>query len=50
MPPVTMREAAKQARIKQSDFRLLTRLARAVLGDLLRELESVYCKARYAGF
>jgi len=50
LPPVTMREAAKQARIKQSDFRLLTRLARAVLGDLLRELENAYCVARYAGF
>lgn len=49
-PPVTVREAAKQARIRQSDFRLLTRLARAVLGDMLRELERTYCKARYAGF
>lgn len=50
LPPVTAREAARQARIRQSDFLLLARLARAVLNDMLRRLELAYCEARFAGF
>lgn len=49
-PPVTIREAARQAHIAQADFRVLTRVVRAVLGDMLRELERAYCEARFAGF
>jgi hypothetical protein len=50
VPAVSIREAAKQAHIRQTSFRLLARLTRAVLGDMLRELEYAYCDARFAGF
>lgn len=50
LPITSFADARRQARIREDVFRLLTRLARAILGDMLRELERAYCTARYAGF
>jgi hypothetical protein len=50
VPEVSIRDAAKQARIGQENFRLLARFTRAALTDMLRELERAYCGARFTGF
>lgn len=50
LPVISLHDAARQVRVREETFRLLTRLARAILGDLLRELENAYCSARFSGF
>lgn len=50
LPEVSLHDAARQIHVKEETFRLLTRLARAILGDMLRELQDAYCSARFSGF
>lgn len=50
IPALSVREAAKRAHVGQASFRLLARLTRAALGDMMRELEQAYCTARFSGF
>lgn len=50
LPAISLHDAAGQVHVKEETFRLLTRLARAILGDMLRELQHAYCVARFSGF